>query len=314
MRLVRPPGRPRHAVATGPRVGVSGVGGDAVAFPWRFWLPDEPTVSAYRPASVAGVGRTPRERRPTPAVRPATRRTRQTVRAAPGRPGARARSIGDPHPGRAGVARADRPDHRRARPCARRCRAGPVTLYCGFDPTAPSLHIGNLVQLLTLRHLQHAGHRAARARRRCDRADRRPADVGGAGRSTPRRPSPSWVERIRAPDRAASSTSTATTRRRWSTTSTGPRELSRDRLPPRHRQALPAGHDARQGHRRAAAEQRRGHQLHRVQLPDPAGHGLPRAVPPARLHAADRRQRPVGQPAVRRRADPQGRAGVACTR
>jgi len=37
--------------------------------------------------------------------------------------------------------------------------AGPVTVYCGFDPTAPSLHIGNLVQILTLRRLQDAGHR-----------------------------------------------------------------------------------------------------------------------------------------------------------
>ena len=37
---------------------------------------------------------------------------------------------------------------------------GPVTYYCGFDPTAPSLHHGHLVQLLVLRHLQVAGHRA----------------------------------------------------------------------------------------------------------------------------------------------------------
>jgi tyrosyl-tRNA synthetase len=37
--------------------------------------------------------------------------------------------------------------------------AGPVTVYIGFDPTAPGLHIGNLVQLLTLRRIQHAGHR-----------------------------------------------------------------------------------------------------------------------------------------------------------
>lgn len=37
--------------------------------------------------------------------------------------------------------------------------AGPVTVYCGFDPTAPSLHHGNLVQLILLRHLQLAGHR-----------------------------------------------------------------------------------------------------------------------------------------------------------
>ena len=36
---------------------------------------------------------------------------------------------------------------------------GPVTVYCGFDPTAPSLHFGNLVQLIVLRHLQRAGHR-----------------------------------------------------------------------------------------------------------------------------------------------------------
>jgi tyrosyl-tRNA synthetase len=35
----------------------------------------------------------------------------------------------------------------------------PITYYCGFDPTAPSLHLGNLVQLLTLRRLQLAGHK-----------------------------------------------------------------------------------------------------------------------------------------------------------
>ncbi|MGZ8718363.1 MAG: tyrosine--tRNA ligase [Aeromicrobium sp.] len=36
---------------------------------------------------------------------------------------------------------------------------GPITFYVGFDPTAPSLHIGNLLQLLTARRLQLAGHR-----------------------------------------------------------------------------------------------------------------------------------------------------------
>lgn len=35
----------------------------------------------------------------------------------------------------------------------------PLTYYCGFDPTAPSLHCGNLLQLLTMRRLQLAGHR-----------------------------------------------------------------------------------------------------------------------------------------------------------
>ncbi|MEV0846592.1 tyrosine--tRNA ligase [Streptomyces sp. NPDC049954] len=36
---------------------------------------------------------------------------------------------------------------------------GPVTFYCGFDPTAASLHVGHLVQVLTVRRLQQAGHR-----------------------------------------------------------------------------------------------------------------------------------------------------------
>jgi tyrosyl-tRNA synthetase len=35
----------------------------------------------------------------------------------------------------------------------------PITLYCGFDPTAPSLHMGNLLQILTVRRFQLAGHR-----------------------------------------------------------------------------------------------------------------------------------------------------------
>lgn len=38
-------------------------------------------------------------------------------------------------------------------------RQAPLTLYCGFDPTAPSLHLGNLSQILTVRRFQLAGHR-----------------------------------------------------------------------------------------------------------------------------------------------------------
>jgi len=37
--------------------------------------------------------------------------------------------------------------------------AAPMTLYCGFDPTAPSLHLGNLAQILTVRRFQLDGHR-----------------------------------------------------------------------------------------------------------------------------------------------------------
>ncbi len=75
---------------------------------------------------------------------------------------------------------------------------GPVTFYGGFDPTAPGLHIGNLVLLLTMRRVQEAGHRPIGL-------------VGGAtgligdpsGKSAervlnPREMVAAWVERIRA--------------------------------------------------------------------------------------------------------------------
>ena len=75
--------------------------------------------------------------------------------------------------------------------------SGQVTLYGGFDPTAPGLHIGNLVLLLTMRRFQKAGHRPIGL-------------VGGAtgligdpsGKSTervlnPREVVAGWVDRIR---------------------------------------------------------------------------------------------------------------------
>jgi tyrosyl-tRNA synthetase len=50
-------------------------------------------------------------------------------------------------------------DHTDEDALATRLAAGPVTVYSGFDPTADSLHIGNLVPLLLLRRFQAAGHR-----------------------------------------------------------------------------------------------------------------------------------------------------------
>lgn len=46
-------------IRTGPRVGVSGPGGDGAAYPWRFWIDGEPTVSTYRPGVVRKRKRTP---------------------------------------------------------------------------------------------------------------------------------------------------------------------------------------------------------------------------------------------------------------
>lgn len=42
---------PPDAIRSGPRVGVAGPGGDASAYPWRFWIDGDPTVSPYRPAA-----------------------------------------------------------------------------------------------------------------------------------------------------------------------------------------------------------------------------------------------------------------------
>ena len=38
--------------------------------------------------------------------------------------------------------------------------SGPITLYAGFDATADSLHVGNLMPIMAMANLQRAGHRA----------------------------------------------------------------------------------------------------------------------------------------------------------
>jgi DNA-3-methyladenine glycosylase len=53
LRAAGPAGLDGAIVRTGPRVGVSGPGGDAAAYPWRFWLEGEATVSVYRPGKVS---------------------------------------------------------------------------------------------------------------------------------------------------------------------------------------------------------------------------------------------------------------------
>jgi len=73
---------------------------------------------------------------------------------------------------------------------------GPVTYYCGFDPTAPSLHVGHLLQFMVLRALQRAGHQPivlvggatgliGDPRPTAERQLNDPAEVAG------------WVDRIR---------------------------------------------------------------------------------------------------------------------
>ena len=69
--------RAERTVATGPRVGVGGAGGDPERYPWRYWLDDEPTVCDYRQAA-----RRDRDSR----ARRAVRQTRPHAAGLPGRP------------------------------------------------------------------------------------------------------------------------------------------------------------------------------------------------------------------------------------
>ncbi len=56
LHLERGPAVPASWIRTGPRVGVSGPGGDGTAYPWRFWIDGDATVSTYRPGRVAAPG------------------------------------------------------------------------------------------------------------------------------------------------------------------------------------------------------------------------------------------------------------------
>ena len=120
---------------------------------------------------------------------------------------------------------------------------GSVRFYVGFDPTAPSLHMGNLVQILTARRLQQAGHTPY-------------ALVGGAtgmigdpkesGERTLNALDTvkDWVERVRRqiePFLSFEGENAATMVNNYDWTAS-PVD---DRLPARHRQALPGQPDAR---------------------------------------------------------------------
>ena len=130
----------------------------------------------------------------------------------------------------------------------------PITYYCGFDPTAASLHIGNLVQLINMRHLQLAGHHPI-------------ALVGGAtgligdprqsGERTlnPKDVVAGWADRLK--NQIGGILGHRRRERR-----TFRVQLRLDRLDDRHRlpacvtfrQELPSGHHARQGHGRPPPE------------------------------------------------------------
>ena len=220
LHLGEPPAPDR--VATGPRVGLR----EAADHPWRFWLEGEPTVSAYRPARRRGAGRHGTASRAGPCGRldPPGQRPAARSRA----PEQENRSRGDTSlhilddlEWRGLLAHSTDLDALRAE-----MDEGPVRFYVGFDPTAPSLHLGNLVQIITARRLQDAGHVPY-------------ALVGGAtgligdpresGERTmnPVETVQEWVGQGPAADRAVPVVRRRRTPRPWSTTTTGRRRCPR---------------------------------------------------------------------------------------
>jgi tyrosyl-tRNA synthetase len=120
---------------TGPRVGVA----MAAEVPWRFWFAGDPDRLGLPRARAAAAGASAQTGYPL-----AGRRWHH----------AGVDDIIDELSWRGLLAVTTDIDELR-----KALNSGQVTIYCGFDPTAPGLHIGNLVQLVTLRRLQLAGHR-----------------------------------------------------------------------------------------------------------------------------------------------------------
>ena len=192
----------------------------------------------------------------------------------------------------------------RHRGAARRARREPVTAYIGFDPTASSLHVGSLLTVMGLARLQRFGHTPialvgggtgmigdpsgkSQERPAVARADR--GNVAGIRQQ---------LERFLDFDAAAMP-------RASSTTPTGSATIDLLVVPARHRQALHRQLHAAEGVGEPPPRERRRHLVHRIQLSAAAGVRLSRAVRSRQLHAADGRQRSVGQHHRRHRSDSQ---------
>ena len=184
-----------------------------------------------------------------------------------------------------------------------------VTLYIGFDPTAASLHVGSSAAD------DGAGADAAfRPQPDCHRR-RRHGMIGDPSGKTAERQLLT-VEKIDDNVRGIRGAALQGARLRRPGQS-GPYRQQRRlaavvepaRLPARHRQTLHRQLHAGEGVGAPPSRAGRRHLVHRVQLPDVAGVRLPGAVRPAQVHAADGRQRPVGQHHSRVRPDPEAAGG-----
>ena len=268
----------------GPRVGVSGPGGDGTAYPWRFWLAGDPSSRPTAPGPCAGAAREAGSRGGSaPSLIEPTRHSAPTsapvglppllhlhagpracrwkghggIRQAVTRwAGSRRRredtDTRDGHLRRAAVARPGGTVHRRGG-AARRTRGGTRHALLRLRPHRA---VAALRQPRpALRAAPPAGGRPPRdlPRRRLDRPHRRPASPTSERVLRTRRPIAEWVARIQEQVGPLLDFEGDNAAHRSSTTSTGPRRSQRARLPARGRQALPGQPDDPQGGRGRAA-------------------------------------------------------------
>ncbi len=268
--------------------------------PWRFRVAGEP--ARQRPAACGSDDAVTTQATSAARARPVRRERARPGRARPRRHRSTTSSGAGSSPTRPTL------DALRAE-----AAEGPVTLYCGFDPTAPSLHMGNLLQILTVRRFQLAGHRplalvggatgligdpkeSGRAHAEPDRRGRRRGWPGSA------------------PSSSASSTSTRpTTRRGWSTTTTGPRRCRRSSSCATSA-STSASTACSTGRRWRRAWPATGISYTEFSYQLLQSYDYLQLHQQLRLHAADRRLRPVGQHRRRRRPGPPGRRATTSTR
>lgn len=193
---------------------------------------------------------------------------------------------------------------------AAEAQRGPMTVYAGFDPTAPSLHAGHLVPLLTLRRFQRAGHRPIVLAGGATGMIGDPRDVGERSLNEADTVA-EWTERIRGQlerfvDFDDSPMGAIVENNLEWTGSLSAIEFLRDIGKHFSVNVMLARDTIR---RRLAGRDL----LHRIQLPVAAGQRLRRIAPAPRLHAADRWCRSVGKHHCRRPVGaPEARCHRAC--
>ena len=152
-------------VRAGPSHRASRASGGTNAYPWRFWIPGERSVSPYKRhrsrearRDCAVLSREPRSR--AGADRSVSSATVEVVSSQPTTtPAPQANDPSFDDVWEELVWRGYVHVSTDAKALKELLAGPPIVYYCGFDPTAPSLHLGNLVQLLLLRRIQLAGHK-----------------------------------------------------------------------------------------------------------------------------------------------------------